>query len=185
MDAANKAWEEWLALRCQSGDPASFEDLIAVMERPLRYYVLKLTRREDVVSDILQEVWMRALRGVRSLKDPGSLRAWLYSIVHGIAVDYIRRDLAREQAEKKHYQNFDESFEDPLSDDDDANLIHSALDQLEPRQREVLILHFLEDFSVSQIARIVDCPEGTVKSRIHHAKKAMKAILMRGIYEKL
>ena len=98
-------------------------------------------------------------------------------------MDYIRRDVARGQAEEKHSEELDETFEDPFCNDD-ADQIHSALDQLEPRQREVLILHFLEEFSVAQIAHIVNCPEGTVKSRIHYAKKAMKTIL-RGTYEKL
>ena len=126
---------------------------------------------------------MRSVRGVRHLQTPSSLRAWLYSVVHGIAVDYIRRDVARGQAEEKHSEELDETFEDPFCNDD-ADQIHSALDQLEPRQREVLILHFLEEFSVAQIAHIVNCPEGTVKSRIHYAKKAMKTIL-RGTYEKL
>src|SRR5437660_633034 len=130
MDAARKPWEQWLGLRCQSGDPAAFEDLVALMEKPLRYYVLKLTRREDIASDILQETWMRAVHGIRRLKDPAALRAWLYSIAHGIAVDYIRRDIKREHAEKKHNENYDESIEDDaLSTDADAELIHSALDQ--------------------------------------------------------
>src|SRR4051794_10682457 len=55
-----------------------------------------------------------------------------------------------------------------------------ALDQLELKHREVLVLHFLEDFSIAEIAQVIGCPEGTVKSRIHHAKRAMKEILMRG-----
>jgi RNA polymerase sigma-70 factor (ECF subfamily) len=186
MDSANKAWEEWLTLRCQSGDPAAFEDLVAVMGKPLRYYVLKLTRREDIASDILQETWMRAVHGVRGLKDPAALRAWLYSIAHGITVDHIRRDIKREQAEKKHNENYDESIEGDLrSSEEDAELIHSALDQLPPRQREILTLHFLEDFSLNQIAHIVGCPEGTVKSRLHHAKKSLKSVLMRGVYERI
>ncbi len=59
---------------------------------------------------------------------------------------------------------------------DDAAAIHEALNDLEPRQRKVLVLYFLEDFSLSEIAAVVECSEGTVKSRIHYAKKRMKEI---------
>jgi RNA polymerase sigma-70 factor (ECF subfamily) len=65
---------EWLALRCQAGDAGAFEDLIAVMERPLLYYATSLTGNPDSALDVLQEVWIRAFRGIRKLKDPGSLR---------------------------------------------------------------------------------------------------------------
>jgi RNA polymerase sigma-70 factor (ECF subfamily) len=60
--------------------------------------------------------------------------------------------------------------------------VHQALDQLDLKHREVLTLHFLEDFSIAEIAQIVECKEGTVKSRIHHAKKELKEILLRGGY---
>ena len=59
---------------------------------------------------------------------------------------------------------------------DDAAAIHEALNDLEPRQRKVLVLYFLEDFSLSEIAAVVECSEGTVKSGLHYAKKRMKEI---------
>ena len=71
---------------------SAFEDLIAVMERPLLYYATSLTGNPDSALDVLQEVWIKVFRGIRKLKDPGSLRSWLYSITHGIAVDRIRKN---------------------------------------------------------------------------------------------
>jgi len=65
---------------------------------------------------------------------------------------------------------------------DDAAAIHEALSDLEPKQREVLVLYFLEDFSLAEIAAVVGCAEGTVKSRIHYAKRRMKEILAGGGY---
>jgi RNA polymerase sigma-70 factor (ECF subfamily) len=61
---------------------------------------MSLTGAQDSALDVLQEVWIRTFRGIRKLKDPGSLRPWLYSITHGIAVDRIRKNYSREQAEK-------------------------------------------------------------------------------------
>jgi RNA polymerase sigma-70 factor (ECF subfamily) len=170
-----------MALRCQSGDRGAFEDLVAVMERPLLYYAIKLTGNAEAALDVLQDVWIKAFRGIRRLKDPGSLRPWLYRVTHGIAIDRIRRNASRERAEELHIVPFEESLEPTFSEEDSAAL-HAALDEIGLKHREVLVLHFLEDFTVAEIAAIVGCSEGTVKSRIHYAKRAVKEILLRGGY---
>ena len=170
-----------MALRCQSGEPGAFEDLVAVMERPLLYYATKLTGSAEAGLDVLQDVWIRVFRGIRGLKDPSSLRPWLYRITHGIAVERIRRNTSRERAEEAHVAESEES-EDPSFAEDDSEALHAALDEVGLKHREVLVLHFLEDFSVAEIAEIVGCSEGTVKSRIHYAKRAVKEILLRGGY---
>jgi RNA polymerase sigma-70 factor (ECF subfamily) len=170
-----------MALRCQAGEPGAFEDLIAVMERPLLYYAASLTGSSDSGLDVLQDVWIKVFRGIRKLKDPGSLRSWLYSITHGIAVDRIRKNYSREQAEKVQLEDFQEA-EDPSFADEDAAAIHRALSEIGIKHREVLVLHFLEDLSVAEIAEVVGCSEGTVKSRMHYGKRAMKEILSGGVY---
>jgi RNA polymerase sigma-70 factor (ECF subfamily) len=181
MDTVSRTADEWLTLRCQSGEPGAFEDLLAVMERPLLYYATKLLGNEEIALDVLQDVWVRALRGLRRLRDPASLRPWLYRLTRAAAVDRIRARQSRIRAEDTHVESFQEAAE-PSFTEVDADVIHEALGQLELKHREVLVLHFLEDFAIGQIAQIVDCPEGTVKSRIYHAKKAMKEILIRGGY---
>lgn len=181
MDTGNRVQDEWLALRCQSGDPDGFEDLVRVMERPLLYYASKLLGNRERALDALQEVWIRAFRGIRKLKDPGSLRPWLYRIAYGVSVDRIRSDSSRGRAEEAHAEGFEETSEIGFPAED-AAAIHQALDQLDLRHREVLVLHFIEDFSLAEVAAVIGCPEGTVKSRIHHAKKAMKELLSRGGY---
>ncbi len=167
---------EWLALRCQAGDPAAFEDLIAVMERPLLYYATSLTGNQDTALDVLQDVWLKVVRGIRSLKDPGSLKPWLYAITHGVAIDRIRRDYRRDKADQAQ---LDDTFhiEEPSFDEEDATGLRDALSRLGVKHREVLVLHFLQDLSILEIAHVVGCSEGTVKSRIHYAKRQMKQIL--------
>jgi RNA polymerase sigma-70 factor, ECF subfamily len=176
MENNNRASYEWLALRCQSDEKGAFEDLIAVMERPLIYYAASLTGSPDSALDVVQEVWIKSFRSIRKLRDPGALRQWLYSITHGIAVDRIRKNYSREQAETAHLEDFQEA-EEPSFAEEDAATVHAALNQLGLLHREVLVLHFLEDLSLAEIAKVVGCPEGTVKSRIHYAKRQMKQIL--------
>jgi RNA polymerase sigma-70 factor (ECF subfamily) len=167
---------EWLALRCQTDDPEAFADLIAVMERPLLYYATSLTGNQDTALDVLQDVWLKVVRNIRTLKDPGSLKPWLYAITHGIAVDRIRRDYKRDKAEQSQ---LDDAFniEEPSFDKEDATAIRDALGRLGVKHREVLALHFLQDLSIQEIANVVGCSQGTVKSRIHYAKRQLKQIL--------
>jgi RNA polymerase sigma-70 factor (ECF subfamily) len=167
---------EWLALRCQTGDPEAFADLIAVMERPLIFYATSLTGNQDLALDVLQDVWLKVFRGIRKLKDRGSLKPWLYAITHGVAIDRIRRDYKRDKAEQAQ---LDESLDidEPSFGEEDAAAIHQALGRLGLKHREVLVLHFLQDLSILEIANTVGCSEGTVKSRIHYAKRQMKQIL--------
>jgi RNA polymerase sigma-70 factor (ECF subfamily) len=180
-DRLSRTQDEWIVLRCQAGEHTAFEDLVAMMERPLLYYATKLTGNGETALDVLQDVWMKAFRGIGRLKDPGSLRPWLYRITHGIVVDRIRKNISTERAEEAHAAGFNESDDLSFTEDDSA-AIHEALNELGPKHREVLVLYFLEDFSVSETAIIVGCSEGTVKSRIHYAKRAMKEVLSGGGY---
>lgn len=176
MKASSRARDEWLALRCQAGDEHAFEDLIREVERPLFYYAAKLTGSPDAALDILQEVWIRALRGIRKLKDPSSVRSWLYTIAHGIVVDDVRRDRSRERAEEVHVGSLDESTEGHFSAAD-AAAVHQSLDRLETKHRDLLVLYFIEDFSLAELSHILRCPEGTVKSRVYYAKQALKTLM--------
>jgi RNA polymerase sigma-70 factor, ECF subfamily len=175
-DEESRIQYEWLALRCQCGESEAFEDLIAIMERPLLYYAMSLTGNQDSALDVLQDVWIKVVRCIRKLKDPGSLRPWLYSITHGVAVDRIRHNYSREKAEQTHLEEFNEA-EEPSFAEEDADAIHRALNQLGVKHREVVVLHFLQDLSLAEIAAVVGCSEGTVKSRIYYAKQKLKEIL--------
>jgi RNA polymerase sigma-70 factor (ECF subfamily) len=167
---------EWLVLRCQTGDSRAFADLIAVMERPLLYYATSLIGNQDTALDVLQDVWLKVVSGIRRLKDPGSLKPWLYAITHGVAVDRIRRDYKRDTAEQTQ---LDDRFniDEPSFNEEDATAIRDALSRLSVKHREVLVLQFLKDLSILEIASVVGCSEGTVKSRSHFAKKQLKQIL--------
>jgi RNA polymerase sigma-70 factor (ECF subfamily) len=182
MDRLTATRDELLAMRCQSGEPAAFADLIAAFERPLRYYLLKLLGDEDRAYDVLQEVWMAALRTIRQLVEPAALRVWLYRLAHGLAVDHIRRRRVRQVAEQERAAPEDAVGADPEFTSVDAQAIHGALDELPPLQREAIVLFFLEDMSLEEIAEVLRCPVGTVKSRLYYAKRALHDLLMRGGY---
>src|SRR4051812_23919836 len=174
--------DERLALRCRLGEPGAFAELVATMERPLLYFARSIVRDDDAALDVLQAVWMTAFRDLRRLEQPGALRSWLYRVTRGHAVDHVRRDVARASAERPladEAEGVAAPQEEPRFDTEDAEALHRALDALDVRHREVLVLHFLEDLPVDEVAAVVGCPPGTVKSRIFHAKRALKEALRR------
>ena len=176
--------DAWLALRCQLGEQDAFAELVNEFEQPLRYFVARLTGDEERALDVLQEVWLRALRGLRKLADPAALRPWLYRLAHGIAIDGLRRETARDRLEGAALPDDDAIAEpEPEAEQDlsgeNAAQLHCALGTLELKHREVLALHFLENLSLAEVAAIVGCPVGTVKSRLHHAKRALAEALRR------
>jgi RNA polymerase sigma-70 factor (ECF subfamily) len=180
-DRADRVYEQLLVLRCQAGDEAAFEELVAHYSPRLRYYVSKMLGHGQLVEDVLQEVWLDVYRMVPRLERVGAFPAWIYRIIR----DHTSRQLRKER--RAFHPLVDEhQMADPAQNgrsdefaDDDARRVHAALDELAPEHREVLVLRFLEEMPYEDIARVVGCPAGTVRSRIHYAKRALRRLLER------
>jgi RNA polymerase sigma-70 factor, ECF subfamily len=171
----DKIGEQLLVLRSQSGDPTAFADLVDRFSPRLRYFLCKLLGDQDAVDDALQEVWLDVFQGLPRLAAPGAFRAWLFRIAHDRACRTLRK-------RPPDVPLSDESQlagcpDEPTFYPDEAILIHAALDRLTPEHREVLVLRFLEDLSYEEIAGVVGCPLGTVRSRLHHARKTLRTLL--------
>src|SRR6188768_2354444 len=83
--------DELLAVRCQLGEARAFEELIERWHLPLWGYRRQMTGEDDSAAEMLQEVWLRVLRGIARLREPGLLRAWLFGIARRAAMDRLRR----------------------------------------------------------------------------------------------
>lgn len=180
MSSPTRVRDEWIALRCQLGEPEAFRELVAELEPPLMYFASKLLGSDRDAPDVVQEVWLNAFGKIRRLREPGALRPWLYQLTRSIAVSRLRSDVARERREAVvGLEAPDES--DDTEDADwlagDASRLHRELDRLSLEQREVLTLFFIEDLSIEEVATIVQAPSGTVKSRLFHAKQRLRQAL--------
>jgi RNA polymerase sigma-70 factor (ECF subfamily) len=176
-DEAERLFERLLVLRCQTGDENAYRELVSRFGPRLRYFLRKLVSQMDRADDLAQEVWLDVLRQLPGLKDAGAFTTWMYRIAHGKAMLDGRRN-GRAPITTPDVEWIAEKEENAFSAEDAAR-IHAALDRLEPPQREVLVLRFLEELSYEEIGQIVDCPLGTVRSRIHYAKTALQKILER------
>jgi RNA polymerase sigma-70 factor, ECF subfamily len=171
-DAAERLHEQLLVLRCQAGDEAAFAELVARYHPRLRYYLRRMLPRADQADDGLQEVWLAVYRALPRLAEPAALAAWLYRIARDKAsVQWRTRPPETPLADADPAE---ETSDDTEFRREDAQEIHACLAQLAPEQREVLVLRFMEDMSYQQIAEVTGCPLGTVRSRLHYAKSALR-----------
>jgi RNA polymerase sigma-70 factor (ECF subfamily) len=174
IDRAEQLYERVLVLRCQTGDDAAFAELVGHYSPRLRYYLRKMLDDPQTAEDALQEVWLDVFRSVARLADPAALPAWLYRIARDRAWRVLRK-------RRPKTSSLDEEMLTDAKDDgfsaEDAARIHAGLGTLPPEQREVLVLRFLEEMSYEEIATVVGCQLGTVRSRIYYAKRALRRAL--------
>jgi RNA polymerase sigma-70 factor (ECF subfamily) len=176
-DLADRLYERVLILRCQAGDEAAFAELVGRYGPRLRYYLRKMLGAAHAAEDAGQDVWLAVFRGLPRLADPAAFPAWLFRVARNRAYGELRR---RRPAPRP----LDEAGQGPgaAEDRDDfpaeaSALIHAGLDRLAPEHREVLVLRFLEAMTYDEIAAVVGVPPGTVRSRIHYAKRALRRVL--------
>jgi len=106
-------YAQLLALRCRQGDMGAFEHLVRLWEARLFYYIRRLVDQEADAWDVLQKTWIKALRGIRSLKDPEALPCWLYTLARRTVIDHLRRAPDRQLPE-----DFADESADPASADE-------------------------------------------------------------------
>ena len=171
---------ELLVLRCRRRDADAARQLVSLFERPLLYFVRRLVGSEADAWDVVQETWLNVFRSLATVQDPRAFPAFLYAAARNAALAHLRRRHAREAllASVDPPPAHGEADDDFTSDD--AAAVHRALDRLSLAHREVLTLFFLRELSLEQIAAVVGVPLGTVKSRLHHAKRALRDALEKG-----
>jgi RNA polymerase sigma-70 factor (ECF subfamily) len=169
---------ELLAIRYQRGDAEAMGELVLIWQSPLYYYVRRLLPDEEDALDVMQDVWVLAIRRFRQLRNPAAFPAWLFKIARSVAYGRLRRSQPQEMVTANNLasQEGEEEDSDPLATFT-AERVHRALTRLSVAHRDCLTLHFIEGFSLAEVSQIVGVPVGTVKSRLHYAKKALRRVL--------
>jgi RNA polymerase sigma-70 factor (ECF subfamily) len=176
------------------GDPYTeqFEAIQRELEVPVRRFVRRLTRNSDAVDDIVQETFIALYRHLPRINPPERVRAYAFGIARKRCYDELRRRSKYEHVtleEEPSYQHEDRvEWAVELADSgimpDEATYwlllradVQRAIDRLPEVQRQVLILYCEEELSYAEIAEIMGVNVGTVKSRLHYAKRALRGLL--------
>ena len=164
----------------RAGSPDAWDALFQRYQLPLYAYVLELIRSEQSALDVVQETFIRATRHLGSLREDDRFGSWLFSIAHQKCVDRWRKSGREEPLEPEAAEALPDFESDPsellIRREQEAEFM-KLIEQLPLPQRSALLLHFVEDFSLEEIAHISGTSLGTVKSRLYYGKKALRTKL--------
>ncbi len=176
MRNAEQVFDEYLAAAARTGDRRAMAALFGRWNKRLIAHAWRLTRDAEAAREAAQDGWIEILRGIGSLQDARAFPAWAYRIVtrrcaQGIKAAQMRRALNAEASAAPH-----NGPPDPGTGVDSARL-SAAVSDLPPDQRAAVALFYFEDMSVAQLAVALDVPAGTVKTRLMHARRKLRAAL--------
>jgi RNA polymerase sigma-70 factor (ECF subfamily) len=147
-------------------------------------FAMVLTRNRMEAEDLVQETYLRATRAFGRLLPDTNLKAWLFAIMRNIRLNQLRAAGARPEFiaidAEEEADLLDPATDDPyviLVREMERETVRSAIERLPDHYREVVVLRDLEGFSYQQIATMLQCPAGTVMSRLGRARKQLRALL--------
>lgn len=175
--------ERELIRRCRSGDARSYEPLVRAYEGPGMRVAMGMMRDADAAHDALQEAFVKVFRNLGKFDLDRRFGPWFFQILRNHCRDMLRS----RQARAKH-EGHDERLEERPAGarwsparyqerNEAKRILWEGLDRIGEEHREILVLKELEDFRYHEIAKILDIPEGTVASRLFHARRALRDAL--------
>jgi RNA polymerase sigma-70 factor (ECF subfamily) len=166
--------------QARAGDAAAWDGLFRRYQLPLYVYVFELVRDEQASLDIVQEAFINAVRHLDSLREDSKFGSWLFGIAHQKCVQRWRKQNRQVQALEELAAappEWDSSPDELLIRQEQQAEFMALLERLPVPQRAVVLLHFVEDFSLEEIASITGAALGTVKSRLYYAKEALRKLI--------
>ena len=184
-DAA--AEERELIQRCLVGDVTAFEPLVERYRQRVWRLAYQLLRDREEAWDCAQEAFVRAFHSLASFRGQSAFYTWLFRITVNVATDRQRARGAQARAfgaERVPEEEWRRTTPDPTARPDQVaaqseqrERIRRALDALPPKARTIIMLSDVDGLSYREIAEVLDCPIGTVMSRLHNARKRLKGLL--------
>ena len=163
-----------VVMRCQVGDDQAFARLFEWFGPKTLRYLRGLIG--DAADDVHQEVWLTVYRSIAGMANPGAFRTWLFRTTRHRAMDFLRRQRRERELVEEITATAAEAVESEADDTappDDA-VVEAEIARLPPLQREALLLRYRDGLSYAEIALVAGVPVGTVKTRVHHAKRALQ-----------
>ncbi len=170
-----------LVYAAREGDMQAFDALFYRYKDGIFRLGLAITKDPSAAEEIVVDTFARAHRAIARLEPEGSLRPWLYRVAVNLSYNRRpRKGLVMSTLEDVHEQTLTSNDRSPSSLAELAELrtiVLAAVDTLGPKHKVVVVLHYLNGLNLAEIAQVVDCPVGTVKSRLHYALRRLRVHL--------
>jgi RNA polymerase sigma factor (sigma-70 family) len=167
--------DELLVIRCQLGEREAFTDLVRAWHPAVERYVGRMLGGTD--DDVVQEIWLAVVRGLPRLRRPDRFTPWLFTVARRAVMNRLREEYSRREPEPV------DAVGDEAEGVVNRETLAGALAALPAREREVLLLFYLEDLPLEACAQICAVPVGTIKSRLNRARGLLRRELVRKGYE--
>lgn len=175
---------KWV-IQLQGGNEDAFQKIYDLLYRKAYYTALKISNYcEADAQDIVQDTFMEVHRSVKKLQNPEYFKTWMIKILISKCSHKFRdnRDMFIEPEKFAKMEGFVEKRnymlpDDKLNNEEEKKILLSLVDQLKPKQKEVLLLQYFEQLSIKEMADVLEIPEGTVKTRIMYAKDQLKQLV--------
>ena len=170
-----------LVVRCQLGEREAFRELVGMWHPSLWRYVRGMVGSPHLADDLAQEAWVAVVRGLPRLRQQERFAPWLFTIARRTVTDHLRQTYKAPETAMEEATTV--VADDELSGVLTTMQIEAGLAVLPPLECEVLILFHLEDLSLASCAEVLGVPAGTVKSRLHRARRMLRNHLAENGYE--
>ena len=167
--------------------PAADADIVGVEHIDGLYsYALMLSRNRSEAEDLVQETYVRALGAMGRLRPESNVKSWLFTILRNIWLNQLRQRRTAPQIVEMDVEGINAGIGTKTADDDpyalyvstvERNQVREAIQQLPAESREIILLREFEELSYQEIATILECPTGTVMSRLARARAKLRALL--------
>jgi RNA polymerase sigma-70 factor, ECF subfamily len=182
----NQTEENNMALlnRCLSQDPDACSELFSQYNRKIFNTAYRILGEESFAEDALQETMMNVYRGISSFRGDAKISTWISRITINVCLGMLRKGKKRQFVDMEDECFHDmpaeaTAFSDPLvhlSLEEVKSLIQEAFKRMTGKQADVVRLHYMEGNTIEEIAKIIHCPVGTVKSRLFYGRQEFKTL---------
>jgi RNA polymerase sigma-70 factor (ECF subfamily) len=191
-NAESHARDHALVAAFKSGDQAAFEELWLKYEQRVYNHCLRMVGDEEESHDLTQDVGIKVIRNIKNYEHTYAFYTWLYRITVNCCIDFLRKKRRHAQEvsltpnsdddggdQVREHSIPDETFvpDKTLLNRELSAVMNQAIAQLSEKLRAIIVLKEVDGFSYEEIADILDCSRGTVKSRLFRARERLKELL--------
>lgn len=172
-----------------AGNEDSYKKLVDKYDRPIFFHIRKMIKEKEMVEDLVQEVFIKAFKNLKTYSNEYAFSTWLYRIATNHTIDYLRKkklqtfsinDPIRTKDGDMEVQLPDESFatDEPIIKKERKAIVQNAISNLPEKYRAVIQMRHMEELSYDEIAVELDLPLGTVKAHIFRARELLYKALI-------